>query len=118
MIYADLRSDGGIVGSAGGLREIIRKVNSPIAIVASENEGRNYIAAGKPAGYGQANLAMTLERKGASFPRFFFRLFSELFSGTSMPMAWVKLAPQGGKAGHEDCPGTVFVAGISHIVFK
>lgn len=118
LIYAEVQSDGTIVGWPGGLHDIIRKANSPIAIVASENEAKGYIAAGKPAGYGQTNLVMTLQRKGANFAQFFFKLFSEMFGGRSMPMAWVKLAAQGGKAGHADCPETIFVAGISHIVFK
>jgi hypothetical protein len=118
MIYANVRNEGSIVGYSGGLRDIIREAHAPIVIVASENDAKGYIAAGKPGGYGQANLVMTLERKGANFPQFFFKLFSEMFSGRTMPMAWVKLAPQGGKAGHEDCPGTIFVAGISHIVFE
>lgn len=118
MIYAHLQSDGNVVGYSRGLRDIVREANSPIVIVASENEAKGYNAAGKPAGYGQANLVMTLERRGANFSQFFFKLFSEMFGGKSMPMAWVKLAPQGGKTGHEDCPGTIFVAGISHIVFK
>jgi hypothetical protein len=118
MIYANVQSDGSIVGYSGGLRDIIREANSPIAIVASESEAKGYLVAGKPTGYGQANLVMTLKRKGANFPRFFVQLFIEMFRGRSMPMAWVKLAPQGGKTGHEYCPEAIFVAEISHIILE
>jgi hypothetical protein len=39
-------------------------------------------------------------------------------AGVSMPMAWVKLAPQGAKLEHEDLPSTIFSAEISHIIFQ
>jgi hypothetical protein len=61
---------------------------------------------------------MTLERKGANFSQFLVQLFSEMFGGRSMPIAWVKLAPQGSKTGHENLPETIFMAEVSHIVFK
>jgi hypothetical protein len=118
MIYARLQGDGRIAGCSDGLRDIIRKANSPIAIVASENDVNGCIAASKRTAYGQANLVMTLERKGANFSKFFVQLFSEMSGGTSMPMAWVRLAPQGSKTGHENLPETVFTAEVSHIIFK
>ena len=118
MIYADVQGDGSIAGCSAGLRDIIRKANAPIAIVASENEAKGYIAAGKPTGYGQANLVMTIKRKRTSFTQFFVQLFGEMFRGRSMPMVWVKLAPQGSKAGNENCPETIFAAEVSHIAFK
>ena len=118
MIYARLQDDAKIDGSSDGLRDIIRKANSPIAIVASENDAKSYIAAGKRTGYGQANLVLTLERRGENFTQFFCQLFKEMFRGTSMPMAWVRLAPQGSKTGHENCPETIFAAEVSHIIFK
>jgi hypothetical protein len=118
MIYADVQVDGSIAGYSVGLRDIIRKANASIVVVASENEAKGYIAAGKPTGYGQANLVMTLQRKGANFSQFFVQLFSEMFRGRLMPMAWVKLAPQGSKTGHDNCPETIFAAEVSHITFK
>jgi hypothetical protein len=48
MIYARVQGDGSIAGCSAGLRDIIRRANAPIAIVASENEATGYIAAGKP----------------------------------------------------------------------
>ncbi len=118
MIYANVQDDGSIAGCSAGLRDIIRKANAPIAIVASENEAKGYIAAGKHTGYGHANLVMTLKRKGTNFTQFFVQLFGEMFTGRSMPMAWVKLATQGSNTGHENCPETIFAAEVSHIVFK
>jgi len=118
MIYADVQVDGSIARCSVGLRDIIRKANAPIVIVASENDAKGYIAAGKPTGYGQANLVMTLQRKGANFSQFFVQLFSEMFRGRPIPMAWVKLAPHGSKTGHDNCPETIFAAEVSHITFK
>lgn len=77
-----------------------------------------YIAANKREGNGRANLVMTLERKGATFAQFFYDLFSKMFAGTTMPMAWVQLAPQIPGANHENVPSTIFAAEVSHIVFR
>ena len=118
MIYAQLQGDGRIAGTSDGLRDIIRKANAPIVIVASENDGRSYVAAGKRTGYGQANLVMTVSRRGAAFPKFLAQLFRRMFEGKSMPMAWVELAPQVPGMEHKDLPGLIFAAEISHIVFK
>ncbi|HEY6373042.1 MAG TPA: hypothetical protein VIX37_20865 [Candidatus Sulfotelmatobacter sp.] len=46
MIYARVEADGKIAGSADGLREIIRQSGAAIAVVASENDGKSYAAAG------------------------------------------------------------------------
>jgi len=118
MIYARVESDGRVAGSVDGLRDLIRKSNAVIVVVASENEGKNYIAASKKTGYGQANLVMTLNRKGSAFTTFFAQLFDKMRNGTSMPLAWVQLAPQIPHSTHENCPESIFVAEISHIVFK
>jgi hypothetical protein len=118
MIYGNVSSDGRILRSHDDLREIIRKSRAPIVIVASENEVKSYIAAGKRPGQGQANLVMTLNRRGAAFTEFFTRLFQRMSAGTSMPMAWVELAPQVSGAAHENCPETIFSAEVTHIVFK
>jgi len=118
MIYAQAQSDGRIGGCSEGLRDIIRKSNAPIVVIASENEGSSYVAAGKRTGYGQANLVMTLNRKGPAFTIFFTQLFSKMFHGESMPMAWVRLAPQIPSLEHENVPGSIFAAEVSHVVFK
>jgi hypothetical protein len=118
MIYCNVQSDGSIAAYSGGLRDIIRDSNAPIVIVATENEGKNYTAAAKRTGYGQANLIMTLERNDAAFTNFFTELFRRMFKGQSMLLAWVELAPQISGAKHENCPATIFAAEISHIVFR
>jgi hypothetical protein len=118
MIYARVEGDGRVAGSANGLREIIRKSKAVIVIVASENEAKNYIAAAKSTGYGRANLVMTLDRKGAAFGKFFAGLFEKMRQGTSMPQAWVELAPQVPGARHENCPESIFAAEIGQIAFK
>jgi hypothetical protein len=118
FIYAVVESDGRIQGSSDGLREIIRKSTAPIVLVGSENAGKHYIAACKRTGYGQANLVLTISRKGAIFTQFFTELFNKMFEGKSMPLAWVELAPQIPGAAHGNCPDSIFAAEVSHIVFK
>ena len=118
LIYARVESDGRIAGYRDGLRDIIRQSGAAIVIVASENDGKGYAAAGKSTGYDQANLVPTLKRKGAAFTQFFTELFSRMFKGKSMLLAWVELAPQTPGATHENCPESIFAAEISHIVFQ
>lgn len=117
LIYAHVQHDGSIAGTDDGLRELIRKSAAPIVMIASENSGDGYVAAGKRTGYGQANLVMTLKRKGPLFGQFFGQLFRRMFEGKTMPLAWVELAPQSPKALHINCP-EIFAAGASHIVFR
>ncbi len=118
LIYARVENDGHIVGTVDGLRDIIRKASARIVIVASENDPNGLIAAGKPTGYGRANIVLTLKRKDPAFASFFHELFSRMYKGITMPVAWVKLAPQMPGARHENCPEAIFAAEISHILFK
>ena len=117
LIYARVEDDGRIAGTADGLRDLI-KAGGPIAIVATANASKSLIAAGKSADYGQANLVLTLNRKGTAFARFFSELFGKMFRGTTMPLAWVELAPQTSAARHDNCPYALFLAEISHILFQ
>jgi hypothetical protein len=117
FIYCDIAADGRIAGATAGLREIIRDSGARVVVVASENEGDNYIASAAKTGYGHANLVLTLDRRGPVFPAFFSRLFADMMKGTSMPMAWVKLAPQIPGHDHADCPGTIFSAEAGQIAF-
>jgi hypothetical protein len=60
---------------------------------------------------------MTLSRKGSSFPPFFARLFADMKRGVSMPVAWVKLSPQGPVKDHENLPSTIFACEAGQMVF-
>ena len=118
LVYANVGSDGVVEGSHAGLRDIVDQTNASIVIFASDNDPNGYIASGRSKRLRSANLVMTIERKGSAFTRFFFELFTAMKSGTTMPMAWVKLAPQSPGAAQGDCPVTIFSAEISHIIFK
>jgi hypothetical protein len=118
LIYAQVQTDGHLVGSSDGLRDIVRKAKAVVAILAFPNEPNNLIAAGKPTGYGQANLVLTINRKGPAFASFYVELFGRMYRGKTMPVAWVELAPQLPGATNENCPDGIFSAEISHIVFK
>ncbi len=118
MLYAHLQNDGCLTGASNSLREIIHKSRAPIVIVAAENEVSSYIATGKRPGAGRANLVMTLNRNGPAFTKFYTQLFGRMFQGKSMAMAWVELAPQIPGLEHENVPGSIFAAEVSHVVFK
>ena len=118
MMYARIDSSGAIQNATNCLREIIYESHAPVVIIATENSAPSYVAASKSGGRGRANLVMTLQRKAGSFPIFFKELFTMMYQGTTMPMAWVKLVPQIPGAKHENVPGTVCAMEISHILFK
>ena len=63
-----------------------------------------------------ANIVITLNRNGDTFSPFFRSLFADMRLGTSMPMAWAKLAPQGPQA-RSDIPGTLCLLEAGHIAF-
>jgi hypothetical protein len=118
MIYATIRADGVIQNTAHSLREIIHKSHAPIVVVATENNIESYIAASKIPGSGKANLVMTLKRNGQIFPNFFKELFGMMHYGVTMPMAWVKLAPQIAGREHDNVPVTVCSMEVTHVLFK
>lgn len=60
-------------------------------------------------GDARANLVITLQRNGETFPRFFRELFTRMKKGQTMPMAWVRIVPQGPSSKRDDCPGTIFL---------
>jgi hypothetical protein len=118
MIYAVIETNGVLQNSSHSLREIIHKSHAPIVVVATENGGQSYIAAGKRPGSGKANLVMTLKRNGQIFPSFFKELFGMMHRGVTMPMAWVKLAPQIPGLEHKNVPGTICAMEVTHVLFK
>jgi hypothetical protein len=107
FLYCDLTADGAVAGSESSFREIIRDSGATVVVVASDNSAEHYMAAGKLAAYGMVNLAMTIDRKGEAFPSFYKRLFDYMSQGISMPVAWVKIAPQIPSAAHQSCPSAI-----------
>ena len=63
-------------------------------------------------------LVMTLKRNGQIFPSFFKELFGMMHHGVTMPMAWVKLAPQIPGRENDNVPGTICAMEVTHVVFK
>ena len=117
FIYCDVASDGRIDNFPGTLRDLIHTLRAPLVVVASENSGDAYISTAKRQKHGRANLVMTLSRRGSAFPAFFVRLFTDMKRGVSMPVAWVKLAPQGPVKEHENLPSTIFACEAGQMVF-
>lgn len=119
FLYARIKPDGSLDGSSHTLRELIYLAQAPIVVVASENSGELYIAASKRPGSGRANLVMTLDRRGPVFANFFRQLFDAMFAGATMPVAWVKLAPQtSGDPNPDTCPGAIFACEAGQIAFR
>ena len=118
FVYCEINKDGTIKQSPLKLREIIQASHATIVVIASENEGDNYIAAVKAAGQGQANLVMTLQRQGDSFSGFYNKLFGLMFKGVPMPVAWNEIAPQIPNSEHQGIPDSIFVCERGQVTFS
>jgi hypothetical protein len=118
LLYAELTAEGAVLGSARGLGEIVRDSGAKVVVVASPNPSEHYIRAGKQKPYGQANLVMTLDRRGDAFGRFFLALFSKVKQEASMPSAWVELNPQVQGREQYDCPSTILACEIGQLAFN
>jgi hypothetical protein len=116
FLYATLGLRGELVGTDRSLRATIRESGAKVVVVASENPDPKPTKPGP--GDAKANLVITLQRNGAKFPRFFRELFDRMKKGQSMPMAWVKIVPQGPSRKHDECPGTIFLMEVGPISFR
>jgi hypothetical protein len=106
--------------SVGGtpLRQFITDSGAAILVVGSDNPAECYMSVGRPSRSNQANLEMTLERKGPAFTTFFSQLFGQMMRGTTMLMAWVTLAPQNPNAQDPRLPEMIFACERGHIAFS
>lgn len=116
FVYCDVDSSGRLPAYPQGLRNLLKAAGAYVAVVASANPPEHYRNVLGPRRDWYANVALTLDRKDDTLALFFQRLFEQMFSGQSMLLAWVALAPQGGP-GNPDAPGTIMVAEAGHIVF-
>jgi hypothetical protein len=100
FLYCNLDAQARVVAPFLTLRELIRRAGARIAVVASDIPKQDIANPHFAATLGAnntwpANIAITLDRGGAYFGRFFVRLFSMMQDGTDMLTAWVEIAPQG-----------------------
>jgi hypothetical protein len=121
FIYCAVEPSGRLTGQAASLRDLIAKSGARIAVVASEVAPETFTGPGfreslSRGAHPVANIVITLSRNGDAFGRFFTALFQMMWSGKSMPMAWVELAPQGPQQ-PKDIPGTVCLMEAGHIRF-
>lgn len=116
FIYSDVDSSGRLRAYPEGLRHLLKAAGAYVAVVASANPPEHYQTILRPGKDWYANVTMTLDRKGDKLALFLYRVFERMFSGQSMLLAWVALAPQGGP-GNPDAPGTIMAAEAGHIAF-
>ena len=121
FLYCALEASGRAVGASNGFRELIREAGADIAVIASEIPPPQLSDAEFTKGLQvrsdwPANIVITLNRNGEHFGGFFHQLFSQMLDGTTTPMAWVDLAPQGP---HQpvDIPETICLMEAGHIAF-
>jgi hypothetical protein len=117
LIYATVLADGSILGTPSTLRQIVSESGAKIVILATDNLTDDYMAALKSEG-GKANIVLTLDRRSWRFSHFIEQLFSAMQKGPSMPVVWVRLAPQNPNDPHQDCPATVFLCELGQVAFK
>jgi hypothetical protein len=117
LLYCDLSPSGNITGRSTNLPQIIRESEAHIVIVATPNDQEACVAAAHKANGENANVVLTLDRKGESFSQFFASLFMDMKRGTTMPLAWHRLAPQG-VSSHTACPETICLIKHGRLAFS
>jgi len=118
FLYCKVDRDGSLLGSNMRIRDFVKASGACVAIVASENDGNHYMRALQPKNDWPANIVLVIDRRGTAFTVFFYKLFEAMRGGTSMLIAWVKLAPQIPNRDQPECPGTLMVAEAGHIALS
>lgn len=122
FLYCALDASGLVTGTSFTFRDLIKRAGAHVAVIASDIQPAllQNPEFGKAISANQkdwpANIVITLNRNGDHFGRFFHQLFAQMRAGVSMPMAWVKLAPQGPHQA-SDIPGTICLMEAGHIAF-
>lgn len=117
FIYCAIDAEGRIVGRSETIRDLAKTAGAYVVVIASENPSEHYIKAVNGTNDWHANIVLTIGRNGERFARFYERLFEKMFTGKSMLMAWVELAPQTPGHEHHDTPEGIMLAEAGHVVF-
>jgi hypothetical protein len=117
FIYCRLSPEADASDAIYSPRDLIKSARAYVAVFAMENDPNAYIRRiGKRTDW-PANIVMVLNRNGDKFAAFFQQLFTAMFDGLPMPMAWVQLAPQGRSPKHADNPSSIYVAEAGNVMF-
>jgi hypothetical protein len=121
FLYCAVDKSGRISGQPFSIHDAIRAAGAHIVVLGSEigtDElmSREFNQSLSTPSEWPANIVVTIKRKGDHFGDFFRELFSRMMDGVSMPMAWVKLAPQG-PVQRRDNPETIAVMEFGHVAF-
>lgn len=117
FIYCSLNPQGNATDATLSPRNLIKAARAYIAVFASENDPNAYIKCMRKRTDWGANIVMVVNRNGEKFAQFFTRLFTAMYEGQTMPMAWIQLAPQGPSPKHDENPSSIFSAEAGHITF-
>ena len=90
FLYGQLNEEGRFLGSAETLRSCVAKSGASITVLAQANPEEHVHAAMASLGRLHANVACTLDRRGATFAAFFERVFEAMAQGASMHEAWAR----------------------------
>jgi hypothetical protein len=116
FVYGEITSDGELKGG-GRAMDLARASGASLLIVASENGPDGFTGFVGSRRQLPATLVLIADRRGAVFTGFFLALFTRMFDGQSMLMAWVELAPQIPGQDHPDCPVTMMLPQKGHLAF-
>jgi hypothetical protein len=116
-LYCAMSEDGGLTDGrggtlpGGGLLEACRRAGVKLLFFASDNPAENYGRAFKGhrrGSGGGVDVVWTIKRSGDRFPFFLGELLRRMSKGESMPMAWVRIAPQAEGEWMEKLPSTIY----------
>jgi hypothetical protein len=117
--FGSIDAEGHLNTALGGqlaatmLLEACLSSNVKVVIIASENDADAYVR-GVPAK--PINLVMTLDRRGKNFSEFLDKVCGLLVTGSTLPVAWTKIALQRSGPSDDNLPTCIFHAGMPKAV--
>ena len=118
FVYGRFDASGRFANGGAALRDLIRDSGAKVVVVASDNDPGLLATAAPNVGYGYANLVVTLDRRGSALATFLGELFTRMYAGETMPLAWVTLSPQiPGREEDPHAPSVVFLPEVGQLTF-
>ncbi len=119
FIYANVGVDGSIgLGAGVTIRHLAENAGAVIAVLASDNPAENIVTASRYRVQRRRTLFGFSIARAWHLAVFFKELFTRMYSGQSMPMAWAAISPQHSGGMHDDLPQTICHIEAGQVKFR
>lgn len=120
-VFVEISKDGYILDSfenkttVATIANLMQSNGAKYIVFASNSPAQAYMNAGEYLTH-NANIVMTIDRRGDNFTKFFKKIFEKVSKGVPFPEAWHEIQPQGRTTVNECLPETIAVMGADNVV--